>query len=348
MLPGRNLKAYFARMKNASLPEMVYRVNQAITVRRMRRSLALRKKAARVPPLDRVNIDDLRMPFFASNVDDADVQAILGGRVFTLNGERQALEQFERRWQGTYFAGIRLDPGAPDIRMVWEPARLQHLSILLVKAHENHQFPGRGAVMSFVREGLLEWIRQNPFLSGPHYMSPMECGLRMPVFFYGLRVLDNLSTGERLKILAALYLHAWWVGRNLSLYSSRGNHTICECLGLVFAGAVFRGFPQGQAWLVRGIRLLKEEAQRQILDDGGPLEQSLAYHRFVLDLYWLAVDFLDRNGLADFTAVKERLARGETFLETFRDASGILPAIGDSDDGFAIAPGIAPLRIGAF
>jgi hypothetical protein len=198
--------------------------------------------------------------------------------------------------------------------------------------------------MSFVREGLLEWLRQNPFLSGPHYMSPMECGLRMPVFFYGLRVLDNLSTGERLKILEALYLHAWWVGRNLSLYSSRGNHTICECLGLVFAGAVFRGFEEGKKWLDTGIRLLTEEVRRQILEDGGPLEQSLAYHRFVLDLYWIAAGFLERNGLADFTAVKERLARGEEFLDAFRDASGNLPTIGDSDDGCAVAPGIAPLR----
>ena len=45
----------------------------------------------------------------------------------------------------------------------------------------------------------------------------------------------------------------------------------------------------------RGIDLLQQELFHQILDDGGPAEQSLNYHRFVLDLYWLAVDFMEKN-----------------------------------------------------
>jgi hypothetical protein len=44
------------------------------------------------------------------------------------------------------------------------------------------------------------------------------------------------------------------------------------------------------------------------------------------------------------SGVKERLARGEAFLDAFKDASGNLPAIGDGDDGYAVAPGITPVR----
>ncbi|OPY74839.1 MAG: Heparin-sulfate lyase precursor [Syntrophorhabdus sp. PtaU1.Bin058] len=344
MLPGRNIKAYIARIRNASLPEMTYRVSRAITVRRMRANLKSRKKVPHIPPLDEIKTHDLHMPSFVMEVDGSVVEDIFSGRVFTLNGNRDAMYQFGAAWRRTYFADIRPAPESPDIRMVWEPARLQHLTILMAYVHQRPRSPGINIVKSFVRERLLAWIRHNPFLSGPHYMSPMECGLRMPVFFYALAVLDNLPPAGRREILKALYLHAWWVSRNLSLYSSLGNHTICECAGLIFAGTVFRRTAEGQMWVKKGARLMEEELQRQVLEDGGPLEQSLAYHRFVLDLFWLAADFLEKNSSEDCKGWKQRLGRAEAFLDAFRDGQGYMPSIGDSDGGYAVAPGIAPMR----
>ena len=83
-------------------------------------------------------------------------------------------------------------------------------------------------------------------------MSAMECGLRIPVFFYCLKAIDNLTETERLRLLTAIYEHAWWVSHRLSLYSSPGSHTIAEAVGLVFAGAVFKSSKEGKAWLDRG------------------------------------------------------------------------------------------------
>ena len=137
---------------------------------------------------------------------------------------------------------------------------------------------------------------------------------------------------------------AWWIEKRLSLYSSLGNHTVCECVGLVFAGAVFRESEEGKSWLEKGKALLGQELNHQILDDGGPAEQSLNYHRFVLDLYWLAVDFQESNGLSDCAAWKPRLLLGEEFIAAFQDEAGSFPSIGDSDDGHAVAPLVTPKR----
>ena len=101
----------------------------------------------------------------------------------------------------------------------------------------------------------------------------------------------------------------------------------------------FQFSPEGKAWLNRGIKLLQQELYHQILDDGGPAEQSLGYRRFILDLYWLVVDFLEKNRLHDCTDWKPRLVLGENFLKAFQDGRGHLPAIGDSDDGYAVAQG---------
>jgi hypothetical protein len=100
----------------------------------------------------------------------------------------------------------------------------------------------------------------------------------------------------------------------------------------------------GRDWLQTAVAILKREIGRQILPDGGPAEQSLAYHRFVLDLYWLVVDFLARNSLADCSELVTVLTAGENFYASFQDFRGDLPGIGDSDDGYAIAPGITPSR----
>jgi hypothetical protein len=83
----------------------------------------------------------------------------------------------------------------------------------------------------------------------------------------------------------------------------------------------------------------------QILKDGGPVERSFSYHRFVLNLYWLAIDFLEKNSFYDCSDFKEHLNKAEHFLMAFEDPFGRLPPIGDSDGGHAIAPGLYSRRI---
>jgi len=295
--------------------------------------------------MDPSDVEGLEMPSFSCDVNEDVFQRVLGGEVFGLNTEDAVLRDFEERHRHVFFARIKPSNTPCDIRTVWEPARLQHLSMLLACLDGGGQARGRAHVSRFVKEALLEWIEKNPFLFGPHYMSAMECGLRIPVFFYGLKCLDDLSAPERGRILDTIYLYGWWISKHLSLYSSLGNHTIAECVGLIFAGAVYRQTQEGREWLEKGGDLLRSECHHQILTDGGPVEQSLGYHRFLLDLYWLAVDFLEKNNLHDCTDFIPRLKQGEGFLRAFEDGTGSAPAIGDSDDGQAVAPGVHPKRI---
>jgi hypothetical protein len=225
--------------------------------------------------------------------------------------------------------------------MLWEPARLQHVRKLLAHVDEK---PSDQRARIRARDEIMVWIYNNPFPRGMHYRSVMECGLRIPVFVHALVLLDDLSDHDRKLIVRTVYEHAWLISRNLSLYSSLGNHTVCEAVGLVHAGAMFRDTAQGKDWLAQGIRLLDQELGHQVLEDGGPAEQSLSYHRFVLDLYWMAVGLLEKNGLHDCQAWKQGLVMGERFLAAFTDEKGCMPSIGDSDDGHAVAPGLAPER----
>lgn len=369
------------RLQNASLPEVINRIGDFLFIFRTRAEFIKGHVFISDSLIPSADVDHLQLPEFRYPGNDSRLQSLLSGETFTLNGNKREIIAFEDRTRGRFSCDIPVFQNSIDIRMVWEPARLQHLTTLLLYINNNHPgaedfkdrdkdsitphpapLPSKGEgktkdsndirckthfcvdVKEFVKNALFEWLDKNPFLSGPHYFSAMECGLRIPVFFYALKILDNLDDLERQRILTSIYQHAWWISRRLSLYSSLGNHTVCECIGLVFAGAVFRSAPEGIAWLNRGIELLQQELFHQILEDGGPAEQSLNYHRFVLDLYWLAADFLEKNRLYDCPAWKPRLLQGETFLQAFCDDQGNFPALGDSDDGWAIAPGIRPLR----
>jgi hypothetical protein len=155
---------------------------------------------------------------------------------------------------------------------------------------------------------------------------------------------QELKSHQIRSLLETIYLHACWISRRLSLYSSIGNHTIAESVGLIFAGALFYDRKEAKKWFNNGIQILEKEIVHQILEDGGPAEQSLQYHRFILDLYWLTIDFLEKNTLYECLKLKSRLIRAEEFQLAFKAQNGLLPSIGDSDDGFAIAPGIEPKK----
>jgi hypothetical protein len=341
---GRGKNFYILRLKNTSLPELAYRTKQAVLLWWLKTVLKKRGSPIYVPVIAHLDVESLKMPSFHHQISTEVLEILLQGKRDYLNETKEEIENFEKQYRGTLFDDINVAKAPLDIRAVWEPSRLQHITLLLAFSFQNPTLYGSDQFLKLAKKTCLKWIDANNFLFGPHYISAMECGLRIPVFFYCLKCLDNLSSDEYRKILRTLYLHAWWVSKRLSLYSSLGNHTIAECVGLVFAGAFFRHTTTGKKWINRACALLKKEAYHQILNDGGPAEQSLNYHRFVLDLYGLAIDFLERNKLYDFNEIKPRLVEGENFLNAFQDQNGNMPSIGDSDDGYAIAPEIQPER----
>jgi hypothetical protein len=176
------------------------------------------------------------------------------------------------------------------------------------------------------------------------YVPGNEAGMSMPLLFHYLKGLDNLRGTEGEQLLRAIYELGWSVSNELQSGLSPTRDAVGAAVDLLFAGAVFKGTREGRGWVDQGVSLLEQELFRQILGDGGSAEQSLGYHRYVLDSYWLATDFLERNGLADCGAWKTRLIDGERFLSTFADTSGNVPSIGERYDRPVLAPGTYPKR----
>ncbi len=246
-----------------------------------------------------------------------------------------------KRWPQTFFNAIAYKTGNPygDIRVAWEPARLQQLIGLAFIAKSNDQLSDQA--MTLLEKQLLSWIKWNPPLCGIHYISVMECALRILSSCYALdKVRDKQQPSPPLfnGLLQLVESHAYLIEKRLSLYSSAGNHTIAESVALIYAGVLFPEFKSAKRWKNLGLTILEQEAQRQILAEGGGLEQTFWYLLFITDLCGLAVRLLEHYGETPPGSITSAFARGRQFLNHFSNSPEDIPAIGDADNGYALSP----------
>jgi hypothetical protein len=249
-----------------------------------------------------------------------------------------------RLWPEKFSDLIDFRPGNPvgDVRVMWEPNRLQQLVAL---ALVTRFVPARANdAAALLRRQLLSWLDANPMRIGVNYTCAMECALRiLSVCFAGDLARRFLCTDDAFwTAVATIALeHADFVNARLSLFSSLGNHTVAEGAGLYVASLLFPEAPAAAAWERRAREVLERAAHRVVMADGGSTEQALHYHAQVLDLLEIALR-VGRHFHRDVAALAAIHRRGAQFLARFHCDRNRLPRIGDDDDGCALSPHFAP------
>lgn len=244
-----------------------------------------------------------------------------------------------REWGTGFFGSIAYRAGNPtgDVRVAWEPARLQQL---LALARVPADDPRAAAAVDLLQRQLLSFVRLNPPWSGIHYVSAMECALRVIAVCHALdRCRGRLTRSREVAAAAAMLVatHADLICRRVSRHSSSGNHTIAEAAGLVHAGVLFPACAAAERWRETGLALLETELPRQILDDGGGLEQAFWYLLFVADLGGLVIELLRHHAQPVPPAIADRVGRARGFLSALASSPEDLPDVGDRDDGHALS-----------
>ncbi|ROS05047.1 heparinase II/III-like protein [Sinobacterium caligoides] len=245
----------------------------------------------------------------------------------------------EKYWPKDFFGDISYRAGNPfgDVRVAWEPSRLQQLVALgLLAGDKNYR---ERAVILFERL-LLSWLEANPPYRGIHYISAMECALRLISVCHAVDLMRpylRQPVAIWQGVVSLVDSHASLIVHRLSLHSSAGNHTIAECAGLIYAGVLFPELAGAARWLKTGKELLEQEAQRQFLEDGGGVEQAFGYHLFITDLCNLSARLLAAHDLSS-PRLEGIVDSACDFLAEFFSEEWLLPSIGDSDDGYALSP----------
>ena len=241
------------------------------------------------------------------------------------------------RWRRDYLLGIetgldyfRLIPyldtaRAGDHKTIWELNRQQHLVILA----QAHLLTHEDRYLDEIRAQIESWIAANPFQRGINWASALEVAFRALSWMWVYPLVGPRLPGEfRARWLHMLYLHGCHLANNLSFYFSPNNHLIGEALALHALGLFFAGMPRAARWEQVGGRVMREQMDIQIRDDGSSFEQSTHYQVYVLDM------FLVHAALAcpgpEYLAKLERMAG---FLHSVTGPSGLPPMLGDDDGG---------------
>ncbi|MGA3086702.1 MAG: alginate lyase family protein, partial [Thermodesulfobacteriota bacterium] len=193
---------------------------------------------------------------------------------------------------------------------------------------------------------LESWIDQNPIGIGINWYSPMECGLRLVSWLWGLFFISErgrsgndlsliLPPENRQKILTSIYWQTYYIEKDLSKYSSANNHLVGEALGLFWVGSLLPFLGRAQTWRRKGWTILVREIEKQVFPDGVSKEQSTRYLFFLFDVYALAIRLAQKQSLAIPRIIWDRLEKICEYIMAQMDEGGNLPDWGDSSDGLA-------------
>jgi hypothetical protein len=246
-------------------------------------------------------------------------------------GRRSSPERYAFR------INYRSEEQAGNVKQVWEISRLQHLTLLATAwfVTGDDEYARRTA------DQLRSWWRQNPFLSGIHWTSGIEVGIRLISLAWIRRLLDDWPGVTGLfedDTLAVQQIR--WHQQYLAAFKSRGssanNHVIAEAAGQFVACCAFPWFSESERWLQDSARLLERELLRNSFPSGVGRELASDYQRFVAELGLLAAVEAEAAGRPLSTAVWQRLCAMIDSAAAQVDQRLRPPRQGDGDDGRAL------------
>jgi hypothetical protein len=236
---------------------------------------------------------------------------------------------------------FRIDHRSEDqvgnIKQVWEVSRLQHLTVLAAAWYlsRDDKYADR------VADQLRSWWGQNPFLSGVHWTSGIEIGVRLISLVWIRRLLNDWPEVAGLFEQNTLALRQIrWHQQYLAAFASRGssanNHVVAEAAGQVVASCAFPWFPESGRWRRRSMRLLERELISNTFPSGVDRELASDYQCFVAELGFVAAAEAEACGCPCSAATWERLCAMADSAAALVDERLRPPRQGDSDEGRAL------------
>lgn len=224
-----------------------------------------------------------------------------------------------------------------DVKQVWELSRHHHVTTLAAAWY----LSGDDRYAERAAAHLRSWWADNPFLSGVHWTSGIEVGLRLIAWAWARRLLDGWPGTERLfegndVALGQLHGHQRYLEAFRSAGSSANNHVIAEAAGQVVASCAFPWFDESDRWRAGALATLEDELIRNTFASGVNRELATDYHAFVAELGLLAAAEAAASGHPAPHALVTALCGMADAGAALADERGAPPRQGDSDDGRAL------------
>ncbi len=225
-----------------------------------------------------------------------------------------------------------------DIKFIWEANRFAFIYTLVRAYAATSDEKYAEAFWDLIQD----WAEHNPPNTGANWKDGQEIALRLMAWTFGFYAFINSpsTTPQRISQFT-LYVaaQAERIYKNIEYaISTRSNHTVSEAFGLWMTGLIFPELKDADKYFSLGLKLLEEEAAKQIFPDGSYSMYSLNYHRFILHLYLYAIQLGKINESPFSNHLVSSLSKSITYLSNLIDlTTGQMPVYG-SNDGALVLP----------
>ncbi|MCK5136195.1 MAG: heparinase II/III family protein [Bacteroidales bacterium] len=224
-------------------------------------------------------------------------------------------------------------PTVGDIKNIWEASRLDWI-ITLSRAY---MVSGNQVYLNTVNSWIRDWAIKNPLNMGPNWKCGQEASIRIFNLLNASFILGQSNSPSE-SLVDLVFWHLQRIGSNIGYaLAQNNNHGTSEAAALFIGGCWLKsiGFDKLKAirFESKGRRWIENRMKKLVDADGGFSQQSVNYHRVVLDTCCM-VEFwrirLKANRLDDTFYYKAKVLTNWLWLVTDY-STGNCPNLGSND-----------------
>ncbi len=224
-----------------------------------------------------------------------------------------------------------------DIKAIWEPSRFDWLTDLA----RAYRLTGEGQYLDQINILLNSWCVSNPLNIGPNWKCGQEASLRVMKLITTAQLLNQFERPTKL-LTELVHQHLKRISPNINYAIAQdNNHATSETAALYIGSSWLINASQFgtkelnelNKWKVKGREVLESLLMDLVSKDGSFSQQSVNYHRLVLDtMSWVLSNMKLLNELPFKIEIKNRLDNlGKWLYEFVETNSGFVPLIGAND-----------------
>ncbi len=237
---------------------------------------------------------------------------------------QQIVENNSRHW--SQMDDFSLNIG--DIKGVWELSRMDWLLHFAV----NYRATGDIKYIEKINEWLQDWVVHNPCHQGVNWKCGQEASIRVLHLVVAAFILGQFDKANTL-LVRLLTQHLERIAPTLSYAKAQdNNHGTSEAAALLVGGLFLSANKHSrdenrtyQDWYNAGKTLLEDRARKLISADGNFSQNSVYYHRLMLDSLSLAEFFRSLSNQPPFS---------KEFYSSAKQATAWITGLVNSNNGY--------------
>ncbi|EPY2271621.1 alginate lyase family protein [Clostridium sporogenes] len=330
----RKFKWIYNRLKGMSIGEILYRINEKKHKEVYKKRYSEPKSILEINEFNIRNLDIVEerinsvfQEFIVEN-HEFETKIKVYNTVYDISEKIDWHKGIKGTWpknKSSFDISFRDRQHIGDVRFTWEINRHLFLPNLAF------QYKCLNKEDSYIclKDHFYHWIKNNPFMQGVNWASPMEIAIRSYEWLITYsQIKDRMDRQFKQDMLLAIINSMEYVSNNFSKFSSANNHLILEAAITSIIGYCLEPM-YNQSWFEKGYKILKREIPIQVYEDGVNKEQAAHYHTFVLDMMLQYNFFLKK--IKKEPIYEDLIFKMTEFIGMLHQ-SGQVIEFGDSDD----------------